>query len=125
MRRANSKGGHAPFNLNPKSLKPCAPSIGSAPAESFMTQEQLEAKAANVATLRATLAQAAQKPRDKYAAPVTAAMEIGWHASRHTAMAKPLFLATHQKSDVADYGEQYVIAFGCGPYDKTQPGVSR
>lgn len=40
-------------------------------------------------------------------------------------MAKPLFRETHTKSDVAEYGEQYVIAFGCGPYDKTQPGVSR
>lgn len=125
MRRAKAAGGGGAFALNPASLKPCAPSIGSAPAESFMTAEQLEAKARNVETLRATLALAARKPRDKYAQPVTESMAIGWHATRHTAMAKPLYLATHTKSDVAEYGEQYVIAFGCGPYDKTQPGVSR
>ena len=125
MRRAKAAGGGGAFALNPASLKPCAPSIGSAPAESFMTAEQLEAKARNVETLRATLALAARKPRDKYSAPQTAAMEIGWHATRHTAMAKPLYLATHTKSDVAEYGEMYVVSFGCGPYDKTQPGVSR
>ena len=82
MRRANARGGGAAFTLNPASLKPCAPSIGSAPAESFMTPEQLAEKARNVEKLRATLALASRKPRDKYDAPQTAAMEIGWHATR-------------------------------------------
>jgi hypothetical protein len=127
MRRAKAAqgGGGAAFALNPASLKPCAPSIGSAPPEAFMSAEQLAAKARNVETLRATLALKSRVPRDKYSQPQTASMDIGWHATRHTAMAKPLYLATHTKSDVAEYGEQYVIAFGCGPYDKTQPGVSR
>lgn len=95
MRRANARGGGAAFTLNPASLKPCAPSIGSAPAESFMTAEQLEAKARNVEELRATLALASRKPRDKYAQPQTAAMEIGWHATREGARARAAHAHAH------------------------------
>ena len=86
----------------------------------YMTKEQLQRKAENITILRETLAKSNLAPRERYAVPMTASQEIGWHASRHTSMAKPLYLATHPKSDVAEFGEQYVVAMGCGPYDKTQ-----
>jgi len=121
LRKANSRiGGKSTFSLNPLSLKPVAASIGTAPTDSYMNEEQLQRKAENIATLRATLAKSSLAPRERYAVPLTASQEIGWHASRNTSMAKPLYLATHHKSDVAEFGEQYVTAMGCGPYDKTQ-----
>ena len=40
--------------------------------------------------------------------------KVLYEGARHTAMAKPLYLATHTKSDVAEYGEMYVVSFGCG-----------
>jgi hypothetical protein len=121
LRKANARiGGKSTFSLNPLSLKPVAPSIGTAPTDSYMTKEQLQRKAENITILRETLAKSNLAPRERYAVPMTASQEIGWHASRHTSMAKPLYLATHPKSDVAEFGEQYVVAMGCGPYDKTQ-----
>jgi len=80
LRKANASGGRSAFSLNPLSLKPVAPSIGTAPPEASMTAAQLERKRENVETLRATLKQASLKPRDRYRAPQTASMEIGWHA---------------------------------------------
>jgi hypothetical protein len=121
LRKANARiGGKSTFSLNPLSLKPVAPSIGTAHTDSYMTKEQLQRKAENITILRETLAKSNLAPRERYAVPMTASQEIGWHASRHTSMAKPLYLATHPKSDVAAFGEQYVVAMGCGPYDKTQ-----
>ena len=119
LRKANARGSRPEFAL-PRNLKPCAPTIGSAPSGAALTEEQLATKRENVELLRSSLAASARAPRDRYETPLTSAMEVGWHATRLTNMAKPLYKATHSKSDVAEYGEMYVSAFGCGPYDKTQ-----
>ena len=119
LRKARARSGGPPsFALNPLSLRPVAASIGTAPPEASMNAAQLTRKQENVEALRATLALSGRAPRDRYAQPMTSAQEIGWHASRHTAMAKPLFLATHHKSDIAQYGEDYATACGCGPFNK-------
>jgi hypothetical protein len=117
-RRSAAGGGAAPpFHLDPAALKPVAGKIGARPTGRGTDEAT---RTANMTLVKETLAKKAESPHKKYAAPPTAASEVGWHAHR-TDISEPFSRAVHKVSDVAHYGDVYAVTMKAGPYDKTQP----
>lgn len=118
---AEANGGTSPareFRLNPHALKPVAPPVGSAEKRRY-SPEQLEARAANLATLRDSVRDAARPPQERSALPLRTSDECGWYA-RHALAAvitrPPLGATAHRRSEEVCYSERYAATMGTGPF---------
>lgn len=107
------------FNLDPTALKPITGKIGQGAAP--LTEEAMQTKRKNISLVQETIRHKNRLPQDKYDVPPTSASEIGWLSAKYTSLAKPYQVFTHHKSDIMEYGEDYVKTMNAGPYDKTQP----
>jgi hypothetical protein len=119
---SKQQGTEVKFYLNPGSLKPIAPAIGTAPATATMNESQKAVWRADVTALQESIAVKARPAQARMEAPPTASAEIGWYAAAwQSRISKPFALEVHSKSDVAKYGEDYGRCMQAGPFDKTQP----